>query len=198
MNWSQKGGFGIAAGGGLLGTIGGFTYSPDLDLGVFPAEDDLFPKLVNVSFQFTVIHEHELGWDFADDEHSFRGGWGFPYGGAASYSKKLDFGAQIDGIQPMTKKELEADKALIIEEVELVANRSQYLLYSKQVGGKAGGAVTEKEFLKHQRGEMAGKDLPTDRIDRTFDREHAQAKFLKRSREFNQKRAWENLRGGKE
>ena len=200
MNWSQVSGEG--SGPGLLGTIGGFTYSPDLDLGVFPSTSGaggrLHPKLVNVSFQFTVIHEHKLGWDISDSVPLFRGGWHFPYQHVPSYESNPGMGTEIDVIQPMTEKELEADKALIIEEVELAANRSQYLLYSKQVGGEAGGAVSEKEFLEHQRGEMAGKNMDKGSQESISNREYKQAEFLKRVRERNQRRAWENLRGGKE
>ena len=65
MNWSAHGGIsGNAKQVGLLGTIGGFTFVPDLEPGVFsePSGNELYPKLINVAFQFTVIHAHPLGW----------------------------------------------------------------------------------------------------------------------------------------
>jgi len=69
MNWSTetKGirpQVGLASQTGLMGTINGFTFAPNLDLGVFPESDYdlLLPKLLNVSFTFTVLHNHSLGW----------------------------------------------------------------------------------------------------------------------------------------
>jgi len=71
MNWAAStkdvagGGGRSAKDNGLLGTINGFTFSPVLDAGVFTAKesrDYIFPKIVNISFSFTVIHEHQLGW----------------------------------------------------------------------------------------------------------------------------------------
>jgi len=70
MNWSSKNGKASSAEkDGLLGAIGGFTFSPNLDAGVFGHETggssmwpSIDPKLMNISFSFTVIHEHKLGW----------------------------------------------------------------------------------------------------------------------------------------
>lgn len=50
---------------GLLGTIDGFTYSPDLEAGFFfdeLNEATTIPKSVNLNCTFTVLHENKLGW----------------------------------------------------------------------------------------------------------------------------------------
>lgn len=58
---------------GLLGTVGGFTFEPDLDMGFFQPTSKatgidsadnhkLFPKTLKFSADFTVLHQHELGW----------------------------------------------------------------------------------------------------------------------------------------
>jgi len=52
-----------AGNGGLLGTVDGFTFAPNLEHGFFdPTESYLFPKTINVSFNLTVLHEHIAGW----------------------------------------------------------------------------------------------------------------------------------------
>ena len=65
---------------GLLGKVNGFTYAPDLEAGAFdpmpqartPEEGgrlianlnnfEAFPKLIKFACEFTVFHEHPLGW----------------------------------------------------------------------------------------------------------------------------------------
>jgi len=64
---------GNAQSAGLLGTIGGFTFEPDLDTGFFQPTSlgggmtgvdnhKLFPKTLKFSADFTVLHQHKLGW----------------------------------------------------------------------------------------------------------------------------------------
>ena len=66
MNWSadaSTGQIGKASETGLMGTINGFTFGPDLDAGVFTSNrKELYPKKLNISFSFTVLHNHSLGW----------------------------------------------------------------------------------------------------------------------------------------
>ena len=64
---------------GLLGYInGGFSTSPDVDQGFHMDKGKIYPKLFSLSVQFTVLHEHSLGWE---NGTKFRGGAaGFPYG----------------------------------------------------------------------------------------------------------------------
>jgi len=81
MNWStdansmnsQR-----AAQTGLMGTINGFTFAPDLDAGVFDDDLELFPKKLNVSFSFTVLHNHAMGWGKTEGGFAPRAGL-FPY-----------------------------------------------------------------------------------------------------------------------
>lgn len=62
---------------GLLGKVNGFTFDPDMEEGWFDADHSnqpiagnqtrgnvnlLYPKLLNFSCTFDVIHEHHLGW----------------------------------------------------------------------------------------------------------------------------------------
>ena len=63
---------------GLLGTVNGFNFAPKLDMGVFQGGRtglDIFPKVISVAFQFTVLHQHSMGWQ----NKTFMGK-DFPYG----------------------------------------------------------------------------------------------------------------------
>ena len=54
---------------GLLGKASGFTFAPDLEVGFWDGHPNglgetfsLYPKLLRFSCEFSVIHEHHLGW----------------------------------------------------------------------------------------------------------------------------------------
>ena len=65
-------------GQGLLGYVGGFSFTPDLDAGFHMDGAKMYPKVFSLSADFTVLHEHNLGWD---KNKKFRGGkTGYPYG----------------------------------------------------------------------------------------------------------------------
>jgi len=55
-----------ALNGGLLGYLDGFDYKPELDAGVFIVKNYIIPKLVKVSLNFNVLHEHGLGSRIGD------------------------------------------------------------------------------------------------------------------------------------
>ena len=68
LNWisnSNEAGAASAEDSGLLGYIGGFAFTPNLDAGAFQVGTDLYPKYVDLSFKLNVIHEHSLGWDIS-------------------------------------------------------------------------------------------------------------------------------------
>ena len=57
---------------GLLGKVNGFTFAPDFEVGFWDghkhlqalgeSNSTLYPKLLRFSCEFSVIHEHHLGW----------------------------------------------------------------------------------------------------------------------------------------
>ena len=62
---------------GLFGTINGFSYSPDLNSGFLTSEEgDLLPQTISLGCQFTVVHDHALGWD----QNGNKAEPNFPYG----------------------------------------------------------------------------------------------------------------------
>ena len=51
---------------GLIGTIDGLTYSPDIEQGFFdPSPGILYPQTIKLAFGFYVAHDHPLGWSDA-------------------------------------------------------------------------------------------------------------------------------------
>ncbi len=67
----------------LLGWIDGYSYKPDIEKGFFADDENIYPKLFKVSFNFNVIHDHPLGWkaEKVDGNRVQRHGiTGFPYG----------------------------------------------------------------------------------------------------------------------
>lgn len=64
---------------GLVGAIDGLTYSPNVDAGFFDPEPGiLYPQTINLSFGFTVVHEHALGWSATDSNFRSPGSFPFP------------------------------------------------------------------------------------------------------------------------
>ena len=85
---------------GLLGTVEGFTFAPDLEAGVFVGGDNkIYPKILNVSLGFTVIHQNDLGWEY----DSFSSG--FPYLGDSSGQLGLSGDAGRQFPAPVAKEQ---------------------------------------------------------------------------------------------
>jgi len=83
--------------GGLLGKVSGFTYEPDIEQGFFdsfnPQQEAnlvkfalpnnytgelVFPQTIKLQCEFTVLHQHELGWKDQTPREGFEQ---FPYTG---------------------------------------------------------------------------------------------------------------------
>ena len=67
MNWICKNGAGVAGGhvkdSGLLVASAGFSFTPQMDDLMFGSGGKLYPKIVRISLELSVIHEHGLGFD---------------------------------------------------------------------------------------------------------------------------------------
>jgi len=67
---------------GLVGTIDGLTYAPDLEAGFFDPKvagtSVLYPQTIKLSFGFHVSHDHPLGWNTGTGA-GLRAGTVFPY-----------------------------------------------------------------------------------------------------------------------
>tara|TARA_R110002074_G_scaffold119838_1_gene253195 strand:- start:4819 stop:5655 length:837 start_codon:yes stop_codon:yes gene_type:complete len=69
-------------GGRLLGKMNGFSFTPNFDDGVFDFNGFIYPKTINISFTYDVLHEHVMGWTDTDDndiEWSKGTAGAFPY-----------------------------------------------------------------------------------------------------------------------
>ena len=60
---------------GVVGTVDGFNYVPDLEAGVFDYNGEIFPKVVKFQCTFTCLHDHVMGYEALKKR-------GFPYGKA--------------------------------------------------------------------------------------------------------------------
>ncbi|MAF26060.1 hypothetical protein CL634_10885 [bacterium] len=69
--------------GGLVGRVGGFVYTPNLNEGIFtegPNNMKLYAQTINLSCEFTVFHTHKLGWRFKEGSRKLSVQKGFPHG----------------------------------------------------------------------------------------------------------------------
>lgn len=54
--------------GGLMCTLSGFTFKPELSMGVFDLSSGrLIPKLYKLSTTMTILHDHSLGWKTTEE-----------------------------------------------------------------------------------------------------------------------------------
>ena len=77
---------GAPGGGGLLGKVNGFTFTPNLEHGFFDYTNTLYPKTIDISFTFDVLHEHILGWTDTEDETGNVNGVTWAAGDAPGFS----------------------------------------------------------------------------------------------------------------
>jgi len=74
-------------GAGLLGWIGSFSATPVMDMGMFnegnEKEGKFFPKVYNVSLDFTPQHEYDLGWNSTGGKPVADKFTKFPYDGGS-------------------------------------------------------------------------------------------------------------------
>ena len=57
---------------GLLGWIGGLSWKPNLEMGMFAANQEFYPKVITLSFSFNILHEQTLSQNTLGS---------FPFGG---------------------------------------------------------------------------------------------------------------------
>jgi hypothetical protein len=48
---------------GLLGYVDGFTIQPELEMGVFDDAINIYPKVIAISCNFNVLHQHDIGFN---------------------------------------------------------------------------------------------------------------------------------------
>tara|TARA_R110000803_G_scaffold180114_2_gene242501 strand:+ start:621 stop:1187 length:567 start_codon:yes stop_codon:yes gene_type:complete len=57
---------------GLLGWISGLSWKPNLEMGMFTTGEELYPKVISISFSFNILHEKTLSQESLGK---------FPFGG---------------------------------------------------------------------------------------------------------------------
>lgn len=91
---------------GLMGTMGGFEYSPDFDAGFFLESGAMYPQTISLSAEFQVIHNFKVGW--SDQNQKFRTDK-FPYG-SNSHKSSVTVGPPAPSVKATTGKTGNADK----------------------------------------------------------------------------------------
>ena len=99
---------------GLLGSVGGFDFSPNLELGFFDEPGILLPKQFDLSCDFQVIHQHPLGWTNEGANSSWRGdgngewlyGESFPDDALERFAQEA--GGTVEQVEASAKQVLEA------------------------------------------------------------------------------------------
>lgn len=91
---------------GLLGTVDGLTYSPNVDVGFFLGGGKLFAKVVNISCTFTVLHQNQLGWIKKRPRTGFAN---FPYQEYPDQSDSEPFSSFFE--MPITDRQMNLDYA---------------------------------------------------------------------------------------
>ena len=66
---------------GLLGYITNVNWTPSLEMGMFTGNQEFYPKVIRLSINFNVLHEHQLGFSKSSTEEDFGGAIGFPFKG---------------------------------------------------------------------------------------------------------------------
>tara|TARA_R100000278_G_C5461162_1_gene160941 strand:+ start:243 stop:1043 length:801 start_codon:yes stop_codon:yes gene_type:complete len=96
-----------AASTGLLGTLGGFEYSPDFDAGFFLDAGAMFPQTISLAAEMQVIHNFPVGWDASTNSFRTKN---YPYGrddGQAfmdEFINELNFGAPSQATPQQSRK----------------------------------------------------------------------------------------------
>jgi hypothetical protein len=64
---------------GLIGTIGGFEFTPDLEVGFFDRPGILLPKRIDCTINYQVLHSNPMGWSDGENPE-WRGDESWLYG----------------------------------------------------------------------------------------------------------------------
>ena len=84
----------MAVSRGLLATCAGIDYAPNFDAGVYTGTGDkIYPKLVSLSVEMTVLHDHLLGFT-SQGADQFEG---FPYGSTSKKPSDLEGNPDVNG-----------------------------------------------------------------------------------------------------
>ena len=99
---------------GLLGVVKNLTvnYNMEGDVGVFQMNGTILPKLIELNFDFSVVHEHSIGWQKNGDNMKFAAPK-FPYGMNTSITTETTREAmQSTNTAPttVTREQLRADR----------------------------------------------------------------------------------------
>ena len=152
-------GAGDAIDSGLLGTLGGFEYSPDFESGFFtPGIGMMYPQNISLNAEFQVLHNFELGWK----DKEFRT-TGFPYNvgeakitpdiTATPAEKKTE--PKLASLDGTTAKEKAAMQSLPDDERgPLISGGEPYMNMEQSTEGNQSTQPQEEEVTEEQKNAM--------------------------------------------
>lgn len=151
---------------GLLCTMGGISFSPDLDAGWFDVGEGistpnssksplLYPKLINFNCQLTIMHESSIGWDTNSKFGISEKLENFPF---LNNENKIDenrLGSTfpVQALNGAAQEQVAAATAHFQEQTDLIAkkiadqNTAAAALGNILPPGIVGGSVEDKDFL---------------------------------------------------
>jgi hypothetical protein len=103
---------------GLYGTLSGITFNPDMEAGVYEftkGPRKIAPKIIKVSCQLTVLHDHALGWKNRNPQKGFEH---YPYNLYPFYSnlKENEPGPPPKGVSKNPRVQKAREKVVLKEE----------------------------------------------------------------------------------
>ena len=137
------------SGQGLLAACNGFTFSPNMEVGVFQKGTSIYPKEFNLQMTLNIIHEHPLGFSHAvaqtskvEGEKMYEGtkkGFGpqqarFPYGEMIAFEERAPVANKS---RPLPDNQRAAAESELFDNGGLSSPASS----APRRGGRAGGGA---------------------------------------------------------
>ena len=151
---------------GLLGILKNLTIEHNLDSqGAFvKAQNTILPKLINISFDYDVIHEHALGWDeesnFSNESFPYNVMLQDPFKKATQENPGLSFDQIIEKIEQDKK-----DAAKAQAEYEAAQSKFRNVFTGAPNAKSAKRKLERNEKRNNKRGEDRKKAYSQAEID---------------------------------
>ena len=111
---------------GLLGYLDGLNWSPALDMGVFlDGSGNIYPKVINLSFGMTVLHQADLGWNRDNKTQTLYKSQSFFPGPHSHKSDGVKQGKSAAPKKPADQSQKDADSKVTEEQKTADANKSE-------------------------------------------------------------------------
>ena len=147
MNWICRADNpeGTAKESGLLVASSGFSFAPDISDLTYSFQGKLYPKIISISTNLEVIHEHSLGWS---GEGAREGTQKFPYN-EQTLHETIDGAMRFSAPFPPNNQDLEDDRNVrlndVIDSASDVSDEERQRAIDEAMTGETGGS--NKTFM---------------------------------------------------